>query len=132
MAPKRLLALFMVLLILGLSTGLATPYDTVETLTADILYAMQYNFFPAPVSAMWKRHFTAAGVFTEAEWEQACTAAISQAKLMGIWDYSWEDDPTVLRGDLGDASVPTYVLCGMALLAVAGMIVARKKRMSAC
>ena len=129
---KKILALVLVLLILGLSTGVATPYDTVETLTKDIVYNMQHNFFAAPVSAMWKRHFTAAGVFTEAEWEQACAAAISQAKLMGIWDYSWEDDPTVLRGDLGDSSVPTYVLCGMALLAVSGMMAARKKRLSAC
>lgn len=132
MALKKAIALIMVLLILGLSTGLATPYDTVETLTADILYNMQHNFFAAPVSAMWKRHFTAAGVFTEAEWEQACAAAISQAKLMGIWDASWEDDPTVLRNDLGDNSLPVYVLSGLALLAMAGMITAHKKRVCAC
>ena len=42
------------------------------------------------------------------------------------------DDPTVLRNDLGDNSLPVYVLSGLALLAMAGMITAHKKRVCAC
>ncbi|MEE1200118.1 MAG: cellulase family glycosylhydrolase [Christensenellales bacterium] len=113
------------------SSVLSSEKTPIETLAGMILDNIQNNFFAAPVTRMWKDHYLSGGVYSESQWEQAVLIAIQRAKDLGVWYDFWEDDPTVLRDDLGDESIPLYALGGLAVLSTIGMLYFRRRRLTA-
>lgn len=137
----KMLALVLVVMMLG-TTALAS--SRVEELT-NIIYWETWECEPQ-VTLERKAYYMSQG-YTEAEWEEACAAAVNMVigpDGWGWWNDEWESDPTTLHGqyadisyhgalirDLGDESVPMYALCGLAAVALVGVVIANKKRVCA-
>lgn len=136
----RLLAIVLMIMMLGTS-ALAADIDA---LADSIYFDIQVDHPVVSLDSKW--HYMTQTPCTEAEWEEACSIAIALAKFSGIWTGD-NDDPTTLHGqfydaglaehgalilrDLGDESVPMYVLCALAALALGGVIFADRKRVRA-
>lgn len=137
----KLIALILVVMMLG-SSALAA--SRVEELT-DIIYWETWECEPQ-VTLERKAYYMSLG-YTEAEWEEACAAAVNMVigpDGWGWWNDEWESDPMTLHGqyadisyhgalirDLGDESVPMSVLCALAAAAFGGVMFARRKRVCA-
>lgn len=144
----RTILIAILVLMMGMSAAFAANIE-------DIAYSIEWNigFGKYPVALDWKWHYMTQTPCTEAEWEQACALAIQHAKADGSWERMdpWgeaEDDPMTLHGqfydpsansrtgsttpgDLGDESVPMYILCAAAAVTLGGVIFANKKRVCA-
>jgi len=93
-------------------------------------------------------HYVTYCGYSEAEWYAAAVAAMSRAVSEGRWPDNWENVtpeggranaarqmnqtvmPTGDTPELGDETLPMSVLCGGALLALAGAVAAHRKRCS--